>query len=68
LCDRKVRTGGVFAETIFQASIWSGRVLLEDGTQMDMEMRLAEQNRAEDMVRAGQDREYQDKLLREFGI
>lgn len=30
--------------------------------------RLAEQNRTEDMVRASQDREYQDKLLREFGI
>ena len=43
-------------------------MLLEGGTQMDMEMRLADQNRAEDMVRASQDREYQDKLLREFGI
>lgn len=47
---------------------------LKQGLEQGMERinrlnrRLAEQNRTEDMVRASQDREYQDKLLREFGI
>lgn len=43
---------------------------LEQGVERinRLNRRLAEQNRTEDMVRASQDREYQDKLLREFGI